>query len=240
MLFRSKLFCGPESFTPDLAPLVGETPELKNCFVACGMNSLGILNGAGTGKVLAHWIVDGVPPVDVTSINVNRFSKHVATPAFRRDRGTELLGKMFGQHWHNEGYHTARDLKRSVLHDRLAAHGAYFSESHGWEMPDWFAPSPEEAKIERYTWHRQNWWNWHAEEHRAAREDVILMDMSVMSKFWVEGPDACALLNRLSCNEVDVEPGRVVYTAWVNEKGGFEAVRLRDVAEASEIGRAHV
>jgi glycine cleavage system aminomethyltransferase T/glycine/D-amino acid oxidase-like deaminating enzyme len=218
-----KLFCGPESFTPDLASLVGETPELKNCFVACGMNSLGILNGAGTGKVLAHWIVDGVPPVDVTSINVNRFTKHVSTPAFRRDRGTELLGKMFGQHFHNEGYHTARDLKRSVLHDRLAAHGAYFSESHGWEAPDWFAPSSDQAKIERYSWFRQNWWNWHAEEHRAAREDVILMDMSLMSKFWVEGPDACALLNRLSCNEVDVEPGRVVYTAWVNEKGGFEA-----------------
>ncbi|MDH5797064.1 MAG: FAD-dependent oxidoreductase, partial [Paracoccaceae bacterium] len=91
-----KLFCGPESFTPDLAPLVGETPELRNCFVACGMNSLGILNGAGTGKVLAHWIVDGVPPLDVTGINVNRFTKSHATPAFRRDRGTELLGKMFG------------------------------------------------------------------------------------------------------------------------------------------------
>ena len=218
-----KLFCGPESFTPDLAPLVGETPELRNCFVACGMNSLGILNGAGTGKVLAHWIVDGTPPIDVTGINVNRFTRHEATRAFRRDRGPELLGKMFGQHFHNEGYATARDLKRSVLHDRLAASGAFFAEGHGWEMPDWFAPTPKQAKVETYSWHRQNWFDWHAEEHRAAREDVIIMDMSTMSKLQVEGPDALALLSRLSCNEVDVEPGRLVYTAWVNENGGFEA-----------------
>ena len=117
-----KLFCGPESFTPDLAPLVGETPELRNCFVACGMNSLGILNGAGIGKVLAHWIVDGISPIDVTGINVNRFSRHHATRAFRRDRGPELLGKLFGQHYHNEGFETARDLKRSVS-SRPAASG---------------------------------------------------------------------------------------------------------------------
>ncbi len=218
-----KLFCGPESFTPDLAPLVGETPELRNCFVACGMNSLGILNGAGTGKVLAEWIVSGHPQIDVTGINVNRFTRHEATKAFRRDRGPELLGKMFGQHFHNESYQTARDLKRSVLHDRLAASGAFFAEGHGWEMADWFAPSPEQAKVETYSWQRQNWFDWHAAEHRAAREDVIIMDMSTMSKFNVEGPDALALMSRLSCNDVNVEPGRLVYTAWVNEQGGFEA-----------------
>jgi glycine cleavage system aminomethyltransferase T/glycine/D-amino acid oxidase-like deaminating enzyme len=218
-----KLFCGPESFTPDLAPLVGETPELRNCFVACGMNSLGILNGAGTGKILAHWIIDGHPPIDVTGINVNRFTCHQATRAFRRDRGPELLGKMFGQHYHNESFETARDLKRSVLHDRLLASGAFFGESHGWELPDWFAPTPDAAKVDNYSWHRQNWFDWHADEHRAAREDVIIMDMSAMSKFNVEGPNALALMSRLSCNDVDVAPGRLVYTAWVNENGGFEA-----------------
>ena len=218
-----KLFCGPESFTPDLAPLVGETPELRNCFVACGMNSLGILNGPGTGKVLAHWIVDGIAPIDVTGINVNRFTRNEATRAFRRDRGPELLGKMFGQHYHNESFTTARDVKRSVLHDRLKAAGAYFTESHSWELPDWFAPTPQQARIETYSWLRQTWFDWHAEEHRAAREDVVVIDMSSMSKFLVQGRDACALMSRLSCNEVDVAPGRVVYTAWVNEAGGFEA-----------------
>ena len=217
-----KFFCGPESFTPDLAPLVGETPELRNCFVAAGMNSLGILNGAGIGNVLAHWIVDGAAPVDVTAINVNRFTKCENTPAFRRDRTPELLGRLFGQHHHNESPKFARDVKRSVLHDRLAAAGAFFGEQHSWEMPDWFAPTPEQARIDRYSWFRQNWWDWHAEEHKAAREAVILMDMSMMSKFIVQGRDACALLNRLSCNQIDVEPGAIVYTQWVNEQGGFE------------------
>ncbi|MEM7440095.1 MAG: FAD-dependent oxidoreductase [Pseudomonadota bacterium] len=218
-----KLFCGPESFTPDLAPLVGPTPELRNCWVACGMNSLGILNGAGTGMVLAHWIVDGLPPVDVTGINVNRFTKSEATPAFRRDRTPELLGKLFGQHFHNESPKTARGVKRTVLYDRLKDAGAYFSESHGWELPDWFAPTPERAKIEKLSWFRQNWFDWHAQEHRAAREDVIVMDMTSMAAFHVEGPEACALMSRLSCNDVDVAVGRVVYTAWVNAAGGFEA-----------------
>ena len=217
-----KFFCGPESFTPDLAPLVGETPEVRNCYVAAGLNSLGILNGAGTGYVLAHWIVNGLAPIDVTAINVNRFTRSENTPAFRRDRTPELLGRLFGQHYHNDAPQSARDVKRSVLHDRLTAAGAFFTEGHGWEMVDWFAPSPEQARIEKYSWFRQNWWDWHAEEHKAAREDVILMDMSLMSKFMVQGRDACALLSRLCCNQVDVEPGRIVYTQWVNEEGGFE------------------
>ncbi|MXQ07482.1 FAD-dependent oxidoreductase [Alphaproteobacteria bacterium GH1-50] len=219
-----KLFCGPESFTPDLAPLVGEAPGLRNCWVAAGLNSLGILYGPGIGMALAHWIVDGRCPVDHTAFNVDRFADGSHnTPAFRHDRTKELLAKSFGAHFPNDTFKTARGLKRSALYDRLKDAGAYFTESHGWEQPDWFAPSNAEAKIEAYSWGRQNWWDWHAEEHRAAREDVILMDMSSMAKFLVQGRDACALLNRISCNEVDVPNGRVVYTAWTNDAGGFEA-----------------
>ena len=110
-----------------------------------------------------------------------------------------------------------------MLYDRLKAAGAYFGEGNGWEQPDWFAPSPAQASVETYSWFRQNWFDWHAEEHRAAREDVIVMDMSSMACFNVEGPDALALMSRLSCNDVDVEIGRVVYTAWTNTLGGFEA-----------------
>ena len=219
-----KLFCGPESFTPDLAPLVGEAPGLRNCWVAAGLNSLGILYGPGIGRTLAHWIVDGRCPVDHTAFNVDRFADGTQnTPAFRRARTSELPAKSFGGHFPNDNFKTARGLKRSALYDRLKAAGAHFSESHGWELPDWFAPTPEEARIETYSWGRQDWFDWHAAEHRAAREDAILMDMSSMSKFLVQGRDACALLNRISCNQVDVAVGRVVYTAWANEAGGFEA-----------------
>ena len=219
-----KLFCGPESFTPDLAPLVGEAPGLMNCWVAAGLNSLGILNGPGIGMTLAHWIVDGRCPVDHTAFNVDRFADGSQnTPAFRRARTKELLAKSFGARFPNDTFKTARGLKRSVLFDRLKSAGAYFVESHGWEQPDWFAPSPGEAKVETYSWGRQNWWDWHAAEHQAARNNVILMDMSSMAKFLVQGRDAVGLLNRISCNDVDVLPGRVVYTAWTNEAGGFEA-----------------
>ena len=219
-----KLFCGPESFTPDLAPLVGEAPGLRNCWVAAGLNSLGILNGPGIGMALATWIVEGHCPVDHTAFNVDRFADGSHnTPAFRRARTPELLAKSFGAHFPNDTFKTARGLKQSVLHDRLKAAGAYFTESHGWELPDWFAPSPQQARIERRSWGRQTWWDWHAAEHRAAREDVIVMDMSSMSKFEIQGRDARGFLNRLSCNDVDVNPGRVVYTAWTNERGGFEA-----------------
>ena len=218
------LFCGPESFTPDLVPLVGETPGVRNLWVAAGMNSLGILAGPGYGMTLAHWIVEGHCPVDNTGFNVERFADGTHnTPGFRRARTPELLAKSFGAHYPNESFKTARGLKQSALYDRLKNAGAFYSESHGWELPDWFAPSPEEAKIEAYSWGRQNWWDWHAQEHRAAREEVIVMDMSAMAKFLVQGRDACTLLNRISCNEVDVTPGRVVYTAWANEQGGFEA-----------------
>jgi glycine cleavage system aminomethyltransferase T/glycine/D-amino acid oxidase-like deaminating enzyme len=219
-----KLFCGPESFTPDLAPLVGEAPGLRNCWVAAGLNSLGILHGPGIGNVIARWIVEGACPVDHTGFNVDRFADGTHnTPAFRRTRTPELLAKSFGAHFPNSTFTTARGLKQSVLYDRLTTAGAYFTESHGWELPDWFAPTPEQAHLDSYSWGRQHWFDWHAEEHRAARQDVIVIDMSSMSKFLVQGRDACELLGRVSCNDVDVQPGRVVYTAWANEAGGFEA-----------------
>ena len=140
-----------------------------------------------------------------------------------RPRTPERLAKSVGPHYPTRTFPPARGLKQSVLHDRLRAAGAYFTESHGWELADWFAPTPDEAFIDRYTWGRQRWFDWHAEEHHAARRDVVLIDMSSMSKFLVQGRDACELLNRVSCNDVDVEPGRVVYTAWANDAGGFEA-----------------
>jgi len=217
-----KLFCGPESFTPDLSPLIGETPQVKNCFVAAGINSDGISSGAGLGRILSHWIADGVPPVDVTAMNVNRFCKGDVTTEFRRDRVPELFGKIFDQSFPNATYKTARNAKQSILYGRLKAAGAYFIEDHGWEYADWYAPSPDLAKVEEYSWGRQNWWPYLEDAHHATRNDVMLMDMSDMTKFIVQGRDACKFLNRLSCNQIDVDVGRVVYTQWVNEKGGIE------------------
>jgi 4-methylaminobutanoate oxidase (formaldehyde-forming) len=216
-----KFFCGPESFTPDMGPLMGEAPELKNYYVAAGFNSLGILFGGGVGQVMAQWIVDGLPPVDVSDIDIARLMPFQNNPRYLHDRTVELLGWQYIS-WPNLQAETARDVRRSAMHDRLAAAGAYFGQSVGWEYPDWFAPQGVEPKVE-YSWGRQNWFEYAAEEHRAAREDVILMDLTHMSKLLVQGRDAENALNRICANNVAVPVGRIVYTQWLNERGTIEA-----------------
>jgi glycine cleavage system aminomethyltransferase T/glycine/D-amino acid oxidase-like deaminating enzyme len=218
-----KLFCGPESFTPDLAPIVGEAPELKNYFVAAGLNSIGILTGGGIGRVLATWIVDGLPDVDVTGMNIDRFHPYQTNPEYRRERTIESLGLVYKVHYPTRSPETARGAKKSAVHDRLAAAGAYFKDVSGWEGPDWYAPPGYAPKVEKLSWGRQNWFPWWAEEHRAAREGVILMDMSFMSKFSVEGRDAGAVLERISANGVDGPVETITYTQWLNERGLIEA-----------------
>jgi 4-methylaminobutanoate oxidase (formaldehyde-forming) len=218
-----QFFCGPESFTPDLSPLIGEAPELRGFFVAAGLNSLGILQGGGIGRLVANWIVDGLPDLDVAELNIDRFQSYQTNRTYRRDRTTEIVGEMYKVHFANDSFETARNVKRHVLHDRLAQAGACFVQSAGWEIADWYAPKGQKAEVEFYSWQRQNWFDYVAAEHRACREDVILMDMSFMSKFLVQGRDALAALSRLSCNDLDVPVGRITYTQWTNEAGGIEA-----------------
>jgi len=218
-----KFFCGPESFTPDLAPIVGPAPELANYFVAAGLNSIGILTGGGIGRLLAHWILEGDPQADVTGIHIDRLHRYQGNPEYRRTRTVESLGMVYRCHYPTRSMATARDAKRSPLHDRLAARGAYFKDVSGWEGADWYAPRGVPAKVERLSWGRQNWFAYWRGEHEAARSGVILMDMSFMSKFLVQGRDAGRVLNRLSANDVDGERGRITYTQWLNERGAIEA-----------------
>jgi glycine cleavage system T protein len=218
-----QFFCGPESFTPDLSPVVGEAPELRNFFVAAGMNSLGILTGGGIGRLIAHWITEGEPDMDVNELNIDRFQRYQTNRAYRRDRTVEIVGEMYKVHFPGKSFDTARGVKRHVLHDRFARAGACFVQSAGWEIADWYAPEGASAEVEVYTWGRQNSFGHVAEEHRACRESVVLMDMSFMSKFIVQGRDSLTALNRLSCNDLDVSPGRITYTQWTNARGGIEA-----------------
>lgn len=218
-----KFFCGPESFTPDISPIVGEAPEIRNYFVAAGLNSVGIITGGGIGRLLAHWILNGRPDVDVTAINIDRFQPWQSNPAYRRERAFESLGQVYQCHYPDKPWETARNAKRSPFHDRLAERGAFFRDVSGWESPAWYAPEGEEAKIGKLSWGRQDWFpHWEA-EHRACREGVILMDMSFMGKFLVQGRDAGAFLDHLSANAVNGEPGRITYTQWLNGDGGIEA-----------------
>jgi 4-methylaminobutanoate oxidase (formaldehyde-forming) len=218
-----KFFCGPESFTPDLQPVVGEAPELKNYFVAAGLNSIGILTGGGLGRVLAHWIISGRPDVDVTGFNIDRLHKYQSNPEYRAKRTVESLGMVYQCHYPTRSMETARGAKRSAVHDRLAARGAYFKDVSGWEGADWYAPPGVEPKVDKLSWGRQNWFPYWREEHEATRNGVILMDMSFMSKFLVQGRDAGKCLDFISANRVDGPEGMITYTQWLDEAGKIQA-----------------
>jgi glycine cleavage system aminomethyltransferase T/glycine/D-amino acid oxidase-like deaminating enzyme len=241
-----KFFCGPESFTPDLQPIVGEAPELKNYFVAAGLNSIGILTGGGIGQALAHWIINGSPEVDVTGFNVDRLHRFQSNPEYRQERTVESLGMVYRAHYPTQSLQTARGAKKSPFHDRLVEAGAYFKEVSGWESPDWYAPAGVEPTVEKLSWGRMNWFPYWEAEHRAARESVILMDMSFMAKFLVQGKDAGKILNWISVNNVDQESGKITYTQWLNHSGKLEAdltvTKLKDkeyLVVASDTAHRH-
>ncbi|MBL8956202.1 MAG: GcvT family protein [Myxococcaceae bacterium] len=242
-----KLFCGPESFTPDLRPIVGESPEVKNYFVAAGLNSIGILTGGGLGRAVAQWVVDGHPDVDVTGMHIDRLEPYQSTPAYRRTRTVESLGLVYTCHYPFKPMKTARDARRTPLYVELEKQGAFFRDVSGWETPDWYAGPGQKADAGPLSFGRPSWWpQWQA-EHRAAREGVVVMDMSFMSKFKVAGRDAGHILNQLSANDVDGELNRITYTQWLNERGTLEAdLTVTKLGErdywvvASDTARRHV
>jgi 4-methylaminobutanoate oxidase (formaldehyde-forming) len=233
----AKFVNGPESFTPDNNFILGEAPELRNLFVAAGFNSVGIASAGGAGKYLAEWIIEGQPTMDLWSVDIRRFGPWANSRVFLRERVTEVLGLHYQMAWPNREFETCRGIRRTPLHDRLAAQGACFGVKNGWERPNWFArartqhaPRNREHKTPfaespatEYSFGRQNWFENHAAEHRAAREKVALFDQTGFSKFILKGPDATRLLQRLCGNNVDVAVGKTVYTGLFNPRGGFES-----------------
>ena len=217
-----KFFCGPESFTPDVRYHLGESTELANCFVAAGLNSIGLQSAGGIGKVVSEWIRDGHPPVDLWEVDVRRNMPFQINRKYLRARVSESLGLLYATHWPFRQYETARGVRKSALHDRLAAAGACFGEAYGWERANWYAPAGVAPRYE-YSYGRQNWFEHSAREHHAVRSGVGIFDQSSFAKFRLEGADAARVLNRVCANEVDVAPGKIVYTQWLNERGGIEA-----------------
>ncbi len=215
-------FNGPEAFTPDGVYYLGESPEVDRCFVAAGFNSVGIQSAGGVGWVLADWIIDGHPPMDLSAVDIRRAFPFQSDPAYLNERISESLGLLYAMHWPFRQYESARDVRKSPLHDRFAAAGAVFGETAGWERPNWFADGGEKPEYE-YSWGKQNWIDAAGRDCHAVRNAVGLFDQTSFAKFEVSGPDALEVLNWVCCNDVDVPPGRAVYTQWLNDKGGIEA-----------------
>ncbi len=228
-----KFFCGPESFTPDVRYHLGPAPEFQNCFIAAGMNSVGLQSAGGIGKVISEWMRDGKPPADLWEIDVRRNMPFQRNRKYLRERVSETLGLLYATHWPYRQYKSARGVRKSPLYDRLCAAGACHGEAFGWERPNWYAPKGIKPEYE-YSYARQNWFEHSAAEHKAVRENVGLFDQTSFAKFRLEGADACSALNRICANDIDVRPGRIVYTQWLNESGGIETdltvTRLNETA----------
>ena len=215
-------FCGPESFTPDVRYHLGEMPELKNCFVAAGLNSIGIQSAGGIGYVLAEWIRDGQPPADLWEVDVRRNMPFQSNRKYLQERVSESLGLLYAMHWPFHQPETGRGARRSPIYDRLVARGACHGVSFGWERPNWFAPEGMKPVYE-YSYGRQNWFDASAEEHRVVREEVGLFDQCSFAKFRLQGRDAARVIGQVAANDMNVPVGRVVYNQWLNDAGGIEA-----------------
>jgi 4-methylaminobutanoate oxidase (formaldehyde-forming) len=215
-------FCGPESFTPDDRYHLGESAEIDNLFVASGFNSIGIQSAGGVGKVLSEWMRDGKPPEDLWEVDIRRNIPFQNNKRYLQDRVTEGLGLLYAMHWPFRQFETSRNVRRSPFHDRHLANNACFGEVAGWERPNWYAPGGEKPEYE-YSWFRQNWFEYSGDEHRAIRENVGILDQTSFAKYRVQGKDSTKLLGQLCANDIDVEPGRLIYTQWLNENGGIES-----------------
>jgi heterotetrameric sarcosine oxidase gamma subunit len=217
-----KFYNGPESFTPDNQFILGEAPSVRGFFVGAGFNSVGIASAGGAGRALAEWILEGEPTADLLAVDLRRFAPFQNDKDYLRQRVTEVLGLHYAVPWPNREYDTARPLRTSPVHERLAAANAGFGSKIGWERANYFAPPAVDPAIE-YAWGKQNWLPWSSAEQRACREAVAIFDQTSFSKYVVHGADAEAALQWICSNDIAVADDRTVYTALLNERGGYES-----------------
>ena len=215
-------FCGPESFTPDDQFHLGEAPGIRGYFIVAGLNSVGIQSSGGLGKACAEWMHSGHPPMDLWSNDIRRVYPFMGTQKFVAERVEESLGLLYANHYPFRQFATARNVRLSPIHQRLLEHNACFGQAAGWERPNWFAPEGVKPEYQ-YSFGRQNWFEYSAAEHIAARDKVVVFDQSSFSKYLLQGRDAMLELQRICSADIDVECGRLVYTHWLNERGGIES-----------------
>ncbi len=215
-------FNGPESFTPDNAYYLGEAPNLRGYFVAAGFNSVGIQSSGGAGMALAQWMHDGERPFDLGDVDIARAQPFQGNRRYLKERVSETLGLLYADHYPFRQKATARGVRRTPFHAHLAANGAVFGELAGWERANWYANPGQKPEYE-YTWSRPNWFANAAAEHHAIRNNIGMFDMSSFGKIRVEGPDSEQFLNSVCGADVAVPVGKIVYTQFLNAKGGIEA-----------------
>ncbi|EAP78453.1 GcvT family protein [Roseovarius nubinhibens] len=215
-------FNGPESFTPDDAYHLGLAPEMDNVWVAAGFNSIGIQSAGGAGHALSQWMDSGEKPFDLGDVDISRMQPFQGNKHYLFERSKETLGLLYADHFPYLQKRTARGIRRTPFHHHLLEKGAVMGEIAGWERANWFANEGQEREYQ-YSWKRQNWFENARAEHMAIREGVGMYDMSSFGKIRVEGPDAEAFLNYVGGGDYSVPVGKIVYTQFLNSRGGIEA-----------------
>jgi len=215
-------FNGPESFTPDDAYHLGLAPEMDNVWVACGFNSIGIQSAGGAGHALSQWMDSGEKPFDLGDVDISRMQPFQGNKHYLFERSKETLGLLYADHFPYLQKKTARGIRRTPFHHHLLEQGAVMGEAAGWERANWFANEGQEREYQ-YSWKRQNWFENSAAEHHAIRTGVGMYDMSSFGKLRVEGPDAEAFLNYVGGGDYSSPIGKIVYTQFLNSRGGIEA-----------------
>ncbi|XP_054365456.2 sarcosine dehydrogenase, mitochondrial isoform X2 [Mirounga angustirostris] len=220
--------CGPESFTPDHKPLMGEAPELRGFYLGCGFNSAGMMLGGGCGQELAHWIVHGRPEKDMYGYDIRRF--HPLLTDHRRwirERSHESYAKNYSVVFPHDEPLAGRNMRTDPLHEELLSQGCVFQERQGWERPGWFTPQGT-APIKK--------------ECLACRGAAAVFNMSYFGKFYLVGLDARKAADWLFSADVSRPPGSTVYTCMLNHRGGTESdltvSRLAPSPQASALAPA--
>lgn len=213
---------GPESFTADTRPLIGQAPDMDGLFVAAGMNSVGVMSSAGVGRVLADWMTDGTPPMDLWEVDIARCDPRAAGAAHMAERMREAVADQFALHWPFKQPKAGRGLRASPLHDRWAAQGAVFGLTAGWERGLWYAEHAADRHLPLSVG-AQVWQPIAEREAARMATGAVLLDLSPFGKFHIQGPDALAFLDPLVCSRIDLTEGRVIYTQILNARGGIEA-----------------
>lgn len=214
---------GPESFTPDGEFILGES-HVRGFFVAAGFNAHGIVGAGGMGRIMAEWIADGQPSLDTWQMDIRRFGDHYQNREYTEARSREFLSTYYDIHFPNEERQTVRGLRLSPAYERLRDLGAEFGEKSGWERPNYFRSNEDDSlkHLRPKGWAGRNWSTTIPAEHLATRERAGLFDQTSFAKIEVEGPGACAFLQRLCDNDIDKPSGTVTYTQMLNERGGIE------------------
>ena len=216
-----KYFSGPESFTPDSNFLLGETEEIKNFYVCCGFNSIGIGSSGGAGKAVAEWMINGYTKQDLLSLDVKRFEKFNSSLKFIKERTTETLGNLFNMHWPYKQLKTSRNIKLLPYHKELKKLGACFGQMAGYERPMWF--SKNKKPTYKYSFGYQNWYQSAKKECINTRKNLGFFDLTPFVKFDLQGEDAHDQLQYLCANNVKNKVGKTTYTQMLNPSGGIEA-----------------